>query len=213
MNISPASHHLHSPRARWIGLTGFAGSGKSTLARHLVEEHDFLEVSFADPIRDALINLDPLVDTSISSDQMTLTAPERLSSVITFAGGWDAAKRSFPDVRRLLQRLGTEAIRSLDPDFWVRVALRKAHSTDRPVVFPDVRFENEIEAIRSRGGIIGRVERPGIGPVNAHTSETGLTTHPADLAVLNVGDVDQMSEHASIVASIVSLLTSQNGAS
>ncbi|MDP5128626.1 MAG: hypothetical protein NWP37_02495, partial [Pontimonas sp.] len=77
--------------------------------------------------------------------------------------GWEEAKRSYPDVRRLLQNLGTEAIRALDPGFWVRIAMKKALEADGPVVFIDTRFPNEIDAIRRQGGILVRVERPGCG--------------------------------------------------
>ena len=44
-----------------IGLAGYAQSGKDTVAKFLVENHGFERVAFADPIRDLLYELNPIV--------------------------------------------------------------------------------------------------------------------------------------------------------
>ena len=200
-----ASFHLHSPRRPWIGLTGFPGSGKNSLAEILVKKHGFTAVSFADPIREALLGLDPIVDIEKYDRQMALFPYERLSWLVE-TYGWEQAKRDYPDVRRLLQNFGTESIRSLDPQFWIRLAVAKAEEADGPVCFTDTRFPNEVEAIRRRGGILVRVERPGYGAVNDHSSESALEEEKAELVVLNVGDVTELVEHASTVALITSTI-------
>lgn len=197
-----AAFHLHSPPRPWIGLTGFPGSGKNALAEILVAEHGFTSVAFADPIRDALLGLDPIVEFDPTEGQASLFPHQRLSSVIAELG-WEQAKRTVPDIRRLLQNLGTESIRALDPTFWVRIAINKATKVNTPVCFTDTRFPNEIEAIRRHGGILVRVERPGFGAVNDHQSETALANEKAELVVLNVGDSSELIEHANTVATIV----------
>jgi len=36
-----------------IGLCGLIGSGKNTVAEHLMDEHNFISVSFAETLKDA----------------------------------------------------------------------------------------------------------------------------------------------------------------
>lgn len=195
------SYHLHSPPRPWIGLTGFPGTGKNALAEILVAEHGFTSIAFADPIREALLGLDPIVDVEKDDRQMVLFPYQRLSWLVE-TYGWDEAKRTYPDVRRLLQNMGTESIRALDSGFWVRLAMQKAMEVDGPVCFTDTRFENEVEAIRRQGGILVRVERPGYGAVNDHISESALDNEKAELVVLNVDGLEELKEHASTVALI-----------
>ncbi len=41
-------------------------------------------------------------------------------------------------------------------------------------VVSDMRYRNEAQAIRHRGGVLIRIERPGVGPINDHISEHDL---------------------------------------
>ena len=49
------------PRSVLIGLCGYAAAGKDTAARVLIDEFFFQRVAFADPIKAALLALDPFV--------------------------------------------------------------------------------------------------------------------------------------------------------
>ncbi|MCF3119702.1 hypothetical protein IPZ68_08260 [Streptomyces arenae] len=177
---------------------GRAGSGKDTAAARLVSRHQFVRVAFADPLRETALGLDPIV----GSEPTGLGAlPIRLSDVVR-RQGWDAAK-IFPEVRRTLQRLG-EAVRQYDPEFWLRLALAKTDTADHwnvPVVITDVRHVNEAEALRKRGFVLVRVERPGKhGPAGRaereHISETALHGYSADAVLTNGGTVDELHQAA-----------------
>ena len=177
-----------------IGLTGYARSGKDTFAARLVERHGFTRASFADPVRLAAIRLDPIVALppapSYSSRRMIYC---RLSEVIR-TYGWERAKDEFPEVRRTLQRLGTDAIRTIDPDFWVRMAVGKL-DPDVPTVFTDVRFPNEADAIRAAGGqIVRMVRRDDVLDPARHESETAMDNYVPDSHAYNVGTVEDL-EH------------------
>ena len=61
-------------------------------------------------------------------------------------------------------------------------------------IITDTRFPNEAEAIKKAGGIIIRIERPGIDPVNLHTSETSLDNWDFDHVVVNDGSITDLTK-------------------
>jgi hypothetical protein len=97
-------------------------------------------------------------------------------------------------VRDFLQKLGTDALRNgLHPNTWVN-ALMSDYVKDKDGDLPnwiitDTRFPNEAKAIKDRGGIIIRVDRPGVSPVNAHPSEIGLDDWKFDYRIANASDL------------------------
>src|SRR6266511_6207822 len=108
-------------RPRLIGLTGYAQSGKDSVAGFL-KDYGYQRVAFADGVREALLALDPFL---VPFPPIIPSAiPPRLSALVAGVG-WDEAKKH-PEVRRLLQRLGTEVVRDMvDPDAWVSLGMRK----------------------------------------------------------------------------------------
>lgn len=175
-----------------IGLSGYAGCGKDTVAAVLAE-CQWRRASFADPLRAALYALDPAIyDNEIDESGWETHRLQYLVDV----WGWDATKRDYPEVRALLQRMGTEVGRNLfGENFWVVQALSGiADDGGTRYVFADCRFPNEADAIRERGGRVWRVTRPGYAPVNAHPSETALDRYPFDGFIDNDGDLDQLHE-------------------
>jgi hypothetical protein len=91
--------------------------------------------------------------------------------------------------RWAMQSLGTEWGRNLiGPDLWIRAwqAAVDRVQAGQPVVADDVRFPNEVEAIRKRGGLVIRVVRPGVGVRVEHESES-LECFP-DMTLSNDGD-------------------------
>lgn len=64
----------------------------------------------------------------------------------------------------------------------------------RPIALADVRFPNEAEAVRARGGWVIRVERPGFdtGSFNAHASEVEVDRCQVDETFLNEGSLEDL---------------------
>lgn len=180
-----------------VGLSGWARSGKDSFAGFLVEQ-GFVQAAFADPIREALLRIDPLV-------HVTGEPPMPLSSLIKSPSDWGWAKDNTLDVRGLLQRLGSEFGREMfGEDFWVNYALSRA--TDPLVVISDVRYQNEAEAIRARGGVIVRIERDGVGPANDHASENEMTDYQHFVAtVYNDRDLQHLKEVAGAFLQVVGI--------
>ncbi|MFI0262071.1 hypothetical protein ACH4OW_23875 [Streptomyces sp. NPDC017056] len=102
-------------------------------------------------------------------------------------------------MRRTLQRLG-QSVRDQDERLWLRLALAKVDVADRwsvPVVITDLRYRNEADALRARGFLLVRVERPGEhGPASAdqreHISETELDGVEPDAVLTNGGTVAEL---------------------
>jgi len=168
-----------------IGITGVMRSGKDTVAAHLIAGHGFERVSFADKIRDFMYALNPLLP-NITAGQPTV----RLRAVVD-AYGWEAVKDDFPEARALLQRGGTDAGRVvLGDDVWINATLG---SLPQLAVISDVRYPNEADAIRDRGGFIWRVTRPGHeAPEGAHATETAMAAIVADETIANDGSLEDL---------------------
>lgn len=168
-----------------VGLTGPAGAGKSTLAQHLAQRMDFLEASFADPLKDMLAAL-----FDVDREELETRYLKRDQKEQPVAG----IEKS---PRYLLQTLGTEWGRQLvHPDLWVmalhrRLAWMENHleAGQRGVVVSDVRFENEALMIRRAGGMLVHLRRHGLDRMS-HISENGVSIHDCDHVIDNNGDIE-----------------------
>ena len=58
------------------------------------------------------------------------------------------------------------------------------------MVVPDVRFPDEAQSIKERGGVIVRIKREGYEPVNAHISETAYQDQ--DFIIVNDGTPEDL---------------------
>ena len=169
-----------------IGLSGYAQSGKDTVAELLCLNYNYHRRAFADPMREALLRLNPVVGS------------QPLACLVDDYG-WDVAK-SNPEVRRLLQVFGTEIGREMfGENFWVDIALAGLNSNHR-VVVADVRFPNEAQAIIDKGGQVWRVQREGHKPVNLHQSETAMDNWRFDDLILNHGSLDDLADEVFMLA-------------
>lgn len=169
-----------------VALTGPARSGKSTVCEILRDHYDFEVIGFADPLKEMALAIDPIVQVWPWGDSSTL-------SDIVREYGWEEAKDEFPEVRRFLQRLGTDGVReTLGQDAWV--AAWEARAWDVPnAAVPDCRFHNEAECVRAMGdGFVWRIIRPGYEAKGGHISEVEQAGIKADLTIINDGDLDQL---------------------
>jgi len=162
-----------------IGLSGYARSGKDTVAQYLVEHYGYERIAFADPIKNLLLEMNPILYNG-----------GRLSSLVRDYG-WDVAKAN-SEVRRLLQSLGLGARTVLDKDVWVSHAMLNIMDITKNYVITDVRFKNEAEMIKSLYGEVWRVKRIGVDPVNSHVSESELDGWKFDQIISNYGTLDEL---------------------
>jgi hypothetical protein len=114
-------------------------------------------------------------------------------------------------VRDFLQLLGTDAIRNgLHSNAWVNALMADYKPAKMDQYNPsnwivtDVRFPNEAEAIKDRGGIIIRIDRPGVEPVNAHPSEIALDNWDFDYKIANVSDLVSLKQSVEVLLNKIS---------
>jgi len=193
---------------RLVGLHGLPQVGKDQIAKFLCHR-GWVRVSFADPIREAIYVLNPIISE----------AGDRLRNVVDRIG-WDAAKANFPEVRVLLQRFGTDVGRDMwDQRFWLDKAIAKiraATSVGASVVVTDVRLPNEAEFIAGEGGLIYEVVRDGVPPPNSHSSNRrlaerfifGLIRNPVAYGDDSRGDAGVAELNAAASAVILPYVTS-----
>lgn len=160
-----------------VGLTGPAGCGKTTVAG-MVE--GAVVIQLADPLYAALA-LMLGVDEAILRHRGAKERP---------LPGFDRSPR------QLLQTLGTDWGRAfVGPDVWLRMAGRRIDALHAAgattVILADVRFENEAEWIRNRGGEVWRVEREPAAAAAAHVSEAGIPDALIDRTIDNTGTPEQ----------------------
>lgn len=176
-----------------IGLAGRARSGKDTAAQHLVNNHGFQSYAFADPLRDGLMHILNLSPCDFEGEQKEKVLP------------WLGRSP-----RELMQSLGTEWGRDkVHPELWLLLAaqnldlLARTHDTASGFVVSDLRFENEAQFIRNRGGIVIHLIRPSAPMVNAHVSEHGIRCLEQDMMLANYGSLDTLRENLNSILDIL----------
>lgn len=200
----PTSHHLNvsipigsslsiaAPSATSIGLqqriiglySDAPGHGKTTAAQYLQYNHDFDRISFADPLRSAIYSI--LIDLGLDSGEAFSAMTRDKDALIPSVG---------VSARHMLRTLGTEWGRScVHPEIWLKCWSNTVQRSHR-VVTDDVRFPNEAELIRERGGVIWRIHRPGIDTDSSHASDGALQNWDGFAAVIvNNGTVSDLNE-------------------
>lgn len=168
---------LYSPAAQ---------SGKSTIA-HALNGLGYRTIKFAGILKD-------MIRTMLHGAGIPLDVVERMVE-----GDLKEQPIKFPNGRTvtprvLMQTLGTEWGRGINPDLWADLTISKASKAAGKVIIDDMRFPNEFEAVKAAGGITIMVTRPGVvRPANCHPSEGQLDNHPFDYHVVNDGTVDKLT--------------------
>jgi dephospho-CoA kinase len=113
-----------------VGIHGKMRSGKTTAANYLIDCHGYVRMSFGDALKEAAHMIFNIPMAELYSDNKSKYT------------------------REVLQKLGTECCRTLDPDVWVKALERKLlerHKTDTglKIVIDDVRFKNEAYTLKN----------------------------------------------------------------
>lgn len=182
-----------------IGFSGFKTAGKDAAASVLIEEYGFKKVALADPVRALAYAINPIVSVDFDITECVESTPfsggwhEWESNEIRLQWlidefGWDHCKNHYPEVRRLMQAVGTEGGRALfGEDFWVNqlgFTVPDIFADDTRYVLTDARFTNEGMFVKNGGGKLIWIDRPGLYP-DGHASESGELKEIADYFITN----------------------------
>jgi len=139
-----------------IGVCGFIGCGKDTVADYLVNFHEYRRESFADSLKDSVAAVFGWDRTMLEG--RTKESREWREQV----DPWWAERLNMPTLtpRWVLQYWGTEVCRkTFHDDIWIASIENKLRQSKDNIVISDVRFPNEIKAIKNLGGKIIWVTR------------------------------------------------------
>ena len=149
-----------------IGITGKKFSGKDTLGNYFVEKYGFEKIAYADTLKEAV-----LVIFDFDDEQLYGNKKEILDDF------WKITPR------QALQFIGTDLFRNhihelipdIKKDIWIWVVKRKIASQlkknpNKKFVITDIRFPDELQAVKDLGGITIKIQRDNIS-CDAHESE------------------------------------------
>lgn len=153
-----------------IGIVGVKNSGKSETAKYISEKYGHIRKSIATPIKQIL---------------KIIGVPDK-----NLFGSNDEKNEIIPlfnkNARKLMQFTGTEFGRdSLHKDVWINLLMNSLED-NKDYIIDDIRFVNEAEMIKEKGGLIIGILRPNLvlGP-DFHQSEFGFYDKPFQLMVDN----------------------------
>jgi len=162
------------------------------VAKWLVEEHGYTIVPFAQTLKEMLIPmLKALGYCTAAAGDLVYKHKE------VVVPGAEVS------VRHMLRTLGTEWGRDcIHPSIWLRCWSERIKVYDK-VVVDDCRFINEAELVRSLGGQLWYVERPGVPRSHEHASEGGLNDYLGfSCAVFNDGTLEELTTKLRLIAQV-----------
>lgn len=189
-----------------IGISGVAGSGKSTAGDFITEAFDAIAIGQADPMKVIAAMVFGFTDHQLygpsearNAEDLRYPRPDAVRfdwCKVDHQHGPECGDPIYLTPRHALQALGTWG-RDCYVDVWAKAAVRRAerllldghdvvtgrtHSRKPSIVMiTDVRYPNELSTIRSAGGRVIRVLRPGSGLAGAagdHSSEQAMRDVP-----------------------------------
>ena len=195
-----------------ITLCGFSGSGKDTVADILVSEYGFKKLSFAGVLKDVIA-----IMFSLDRKMLEGGTPEDREKREIVDEYW-SKELDMPGLtpRKLLQVIATEVFRNnFHKEIWVKIVKRQL-SLYENVVISDCRFSNELDMIKSQGGILLFIDRN--KPLwfdsykrgeeceeasKLHISETGWIREQFDCTINNNGTLEDLTTNISVFMNMI----------
>lgn len=193
-----------------IGLMGKARSGKDTVGSMICEIHGGVAIAFADKLKHMAMDL-----FGLTHEQVYGSEKEKPTDLVKWRAGLST---HYWTPRMILQHLGTEGVRHIDPNAWSRYALARAHNILRKgidplglvkdaqrVIITDCRFYDELLAIKAAGGEVWRIVRQGsearVG-LKGHASETEMDAIPDSKFGLVIHNNSTLKDLRAIITSL-----------
>jgi len=173
-----------------IGFSGKKRSGKDSAGLYLIEKYNYVQYSFAGPLKKACAEIFMFTDEQTGGDDKEM-----------FDDRWNIT------ARKVFQIFGTEMFRQKLGDFfpemehlkenfwiyrfemWYTEQIRK--NPNIKVVVTDIRFQNESIIVKKLGGIVIKVNRDTGMLLDGHSSEKNIDFIKADITIENNGTLEE----------------------
>lgn len=179
-----------------VGLTGGAGSGKSTVATRMRNAHGYVNVKFADALKQMLRTFYATAGLSRKEIDRRIEGDLKETPCDLLCGNTP---------RYAMQTLGTEWGRKLmGYDLWVNLAEHRIKNTAGKVVVDDLRFDNEAVMLSRLGAKIALVDKKNpLREISGHVSEKGVSVEFIHTVIPNNGTVPQLNKTTDIAMEFI----------
>lgn len=192
-----------------IILSGYAGSGKSTISKYLVDNFGFIELSFADELKNSASDtygidrrhFDDPAHKNKGIRSLEADPHDPLTHVMECIDG------RYYWTPRAIAILEGNTRRRVQPLYWISallVQLNLARVHRRPVVISDCRFPNELEALKKfPNSHHVRINRWDSAEFK-DKSETSLDNAPVDQYLTNHKNLTALFDQVNLLLHIIS---------
>ncbi|PCE68815.1 adenylate kinase [Salinivibrio sp. YCSC6] len=136
-----------------IAFMGVSGSGKDFLARYLIDEHDFIRLSFSDQLKELANHIYPWMEKDYFPEEKTLPIN------ITLSTG-ESIKHTPRDIWLHLNKL-----REIEDRIFIRmlseelINLEERYKENQNIIITDIRSNDEFIWCKNNGFIVIYIER------------------------------------------------------
>jgi adenylate kinase family enzyme len=156
-----------------IGILGKKGSGKDTMAEFLIQQYQFKQFTYAEPLKKICQDLFSLTDEQVTCPILKETVDQR----------WGKSPR------QILQEIGTDLFRKhYDENIWVKILKEKIilEPKEQNIVVSDIRHQNELDTITEfTNCLIFRIERPNVSTLDNHSTENNILQYNNIITIQN----------------------------
>lgn len=186
---------------RIIGIIGRKRHGKDSVGNFLVNNHNFIRLGYADNLKECCRAV-----FGFNNEQLYGNLKETTDKY------WNITPR------KIFEFVGTDLFRNqihtilpnVSSNIWIKSLERKIinlvennNNNKLNIVFTDVRFQNEIDFIKSHNGIIIKVVRPNIVSDSNHESETNCDNFKFDYEIINDSTINELNNKINNIFNII----------
>ena len=161
-----------------IGILGKKGSGKDTMAEYLIQQYQFKQFTYAEPLKKICQELFSLTDDQVNCPHLKELVDER----------WGKSPRT------ILQQVGTDLFRKhYDENIWVNILKEKIKLEPKTqnIVVSDIRHQNELDNVTQfENCLIFRIERPNLENTDTHSTENNIFQYKDIITIKNDSTIE-----------------------
>ena len=173
-----------------VAFTGLRMSGKSTAAKVLIDLHRYVDVKFADPLKNMLRAFYKICGINEIETERRLEGDLKEVPCKFLLG---------KTPRYAMQTLGTEWRDLMGPHMWSDITKMRIEngSCGCRIVVSDYRFKHEATTLVELGALKIRITNPNTikDAFSSHASETTILEIPEDIVIHNDGTSEELQGH------------------